>query len=59
MPQANVITIDYSDWATNCPEYKVTAVQITHSNCPTEWQERYDAFARTSRRIAPIVEAAE
>jgi formylmethanofuran dehydrogenase subunit D len=26
--QANVITTDYSDWATNCPEYKVTAVQI-------------------------------
>src|SRR3546814_3882825 len=26
--QANVITTDYSDWATNCPEYKVTAVQV-------------------------------
>jgi len=24
----NVITTDNSDWATNCPEYKVTAVQI-------------------------------
>ena len=29
---ANVITTDYSDWATNCPEYKVTAVQVTVSN---------------------------
>ena len=29
---ANVITTNYSDWATNCPEYKVTAVQITRSN---------------------------
>ena len=57
--QANVVTTDYSDWATNCPEYKVTAVQITPSNGPTEWQERYDAFARASRRIAPIVQAAE
>jgi formate dehydrogenase major subunit len=25
---ANIVTTDYSDWATNCPEYKVTAVQI-------------------------------
>ncbi len=50
--QANVVTTDYSDWATNCPEYKVTAVQITPSNGPTEWQEDYDAQAARSRRIA-------
>ncbi|HVN88963.1 MAG TPA: formate dehydrogenase subunit alpha [Candidatus Binataceae bacterium] len=25
---ANVVTTENSDWATNCPEYKVTAVQI-------------------------------
>ncbi|MFG1608941.1 formate dehydrogenase subunit alpha [Actinoplanes sp. NPDC049265] len=25
---ANVVTTEHSDWATNCPEYKVTAVQI-------------------------------
>ena len=50
--QANVVTTDYSDWATNCPEYKVTAVQVSPSNGPTEWQERYDALARRSRRIA-------
>ncbi|HQS69710.1 MAG: formate dehydrogenase subunit alpha [Novosphingobium sp. 28-62-57] len=50
--QANVVTTDYSDWATNCPEYKVTAVQITPSNGPTEWQEDYDAQALRSRRIA-------
>ena len=25
---ANVITTEFSDWATNCPEYKVTAVEI-------------------------------
>jgi formate dehydrogenase major subunit len=55
--QANVITTDYSDWATNCPEYKVTAVQVAISNGPSEWQESYDAFAAQSRRIA--VEAAE
>ncbi len=56
--QANVITTDYSDWATNCPEYKVTAVQITLSNGPSRWQEEYEAFSRESRRIASL-EAAE
>ncbi len=56
--QANVITTDYSDWATNCPEYKVTAVQVTPSNGPTTWQEEYNELARQSRRIVPA-EAAE
>jgi formate dehydrogenase major subunit len=50
--QANVITTDYSDWATNCPEYKVTAVQISPSNGPSEWQTDYNAQATRSRRIA-------
>jgi formate dehydrogenase major subunit len=57
--QANVITTEYSDWATNCPEYKVTAVQISPSNGPSDWQRAYDEQARQSRRIAPAVEAAE
>jgi formate dehydrogenase major subunit len=57
--QANVVTTEYSDWATNCPEYKVTAVQVTPSNGPTEWQEKYEGLARNSRRIAATVEAAE
>ncbi|MBP2294539.1 formate dehydrogenase subunit alpha [Azospirillum rugosum] len=35
---ANVVTTDNSDWATNCPEYKVTAVQVTRSNHPSDWQ---------------------
>jgi formate dehydrogenase major subunit len=30
--EANVITTELSDWATNCPEYKVTAVQVTPTN---------------------------
>ncbi len=50
--QANVITTDFSDWATNCPEYKVTAVQVAPSNGPSEWQEEYNAMAARSRRIA-------
>ena len=58
LTQANVVTTDYSDWATNCPEYKVTAVQIAPSNGPTQWQEDYMDLQRRSRRIAPA-EAAE
>ena len=54
--QANVITTDYSDWATNCPEYKVTAVQVSPSNGPTEWQQDYNAQAANSRRILPAAE---
>jgi formate dehydrogenase major subunit len=57
--QANVITTDYSDWATNCPEYKVTAVQVGPSNGPSDWQEEYDALSRRSRRIEGRMEAAE
>ncbi len=54
--QANVITTDYSDWATNCPEYKVTAVQVSPSNGPTEWQQDYNAQAALARRILPAAE---
>ncbi|WP_226018031.1 formate dehydrogenase subunit alpha [Novosphingobium sp. FKTRR1] len=58
--QANVVTTDFSDWATNCPEYKVTAVQITPSNGPSDWQEGYEALSQRSRRIAgSAMEAAE
>ncbi|MBK8816504.1 MAG: formate dehydrogenase subunit alpha [Methylococcaceae bacterium] len=42
---ANVITTDNSDWATNCPEYKVTAVQVSKVNHPSEWQQDYQAFS--------------
>jgi formate dehydrogenase major subunit len=57
--QANVVTTDFSDWATNCPEYKVTAVQVSPSNGPTDWQEEYEEQARMSRRIVGHMEAAE
>jgi formate dehydrogenase major subunit len=52
MTQANVITTDYSDWATNCPEYKVTAVQVSPSNGPTAWQDEYRRHSEQARRIA-------
>ena len=41
---ANVITTDSSDWATNCPEYKVTAVQVTPVAQPSSWQTDYARF---------------
>ena len=54
--QANVVTTDFSDWATNCPEYKVTAVQVSPSNGPSDWQERYGMQADMSRRVMPAAE---
>ena len=54
--QANVVTTDYSDWATNCPEYKVTAVQVMPSNGPTEWQKEQAELTERSRRIAGAAE---
>ena len=57
--QANVVTTEYSDWATNCPEYKVTAVQVTPTNGPSDWQEEYEELTRRSSRIVASVEAAE
>jgi len=41
---ANVITTDNSDWATNCPEYKVTAVQVMPVAQPSAWQQQYRDF---------------
>jgi formate dehydrogenase major subunit len=48
---ANVITTDNSDWATNCPEYKVTAVEVTKVTQPSEWQQRYRRFAAEQERL--------
>jgi formate dehydrogenase major subunit len=49
--QANVVTTEYSDWATNCPEYKVTAVQVSPTNHRSAWQESYDEVTRRNRRL--------
>ena len=57
---ANVITTDNSDWATNCPEYKVTAVEVRRTNHYSQWQERNNEEDKIMRRIATDhVEAAE
>jgi len=48
---ANVITTENSDWATNCPEYKVTAVQATRVSQPSEWQKRFREFTDTQESL--------
>jgi len=48
---ANVITTDNSDWATNCPEYKVTAVQVTRVTERSRWQREYRAFAEKQQDL--------
>jgi formate dehydrogenase major subunit len=56
---ANVITTDSSDWATNCPEYKVTAVQVLpvpqHAQ-PSDWQRE---FARVHEEQIGLLQAAQ
>jgi len=49
---ANLITTSASDWATNCPEYKVTAVQVRPSNHQSEWQDERDTRDVENKRIA-------
>jgi len=48
---ANVVTTDNSDWATNCPEYKVTAVQVSKVNEPSAWQARQQKFDRRQHQL--------
>jgi formate dehydrogenase major subunit len=58
---ANVVTTDNSDWATNCPEYKVTAVQAYKVTSLSEWQKKFEKFTeeqteflRKARRPAEV-----
>ena len=48
---ANVITTDNSDWATNGPEYKVTAVEVAKVKEPSSWQVRQVEFDRRQREL--------
>ena len=48
---ANVITTDNSDWATNCPEYKVTAVEVAKVTEPSAWQARQKQFGRRQHQL--------
>jgi formate dehydrogenase major subunit len=65
---ANVVTTDNSDWATNCPEYKVTAVEVTVANAleapppgdlvPTSILSRAEDIARQFAHLSPADGAA-
>ena len=46
----NVVTTEFADWATECPEYKVTAVQVRKTSRPSEWQEHYEETRRDTTR---------
>ncbi len=52
---ANVVTTENSDWATNCPEYKVTAVQLRKVSKPSAWQAQHQSFS--DRQIAFAAES--
>jgi len=56
---ANVITTDNSDWATNCPEYKVTAVQVSRVTQPSEWQRQFSQFDHQQQDLLAQRERAE
>jgi formate dehydrogenase major subunit len=51
---ANVVTTEYSDWATSCPEYKVTAVQVAPASHRSEWQQE---FAERAERRGKVLES--
>jgi len=53
MTGTNVITTELSDWATNCPEYKVTAVEVTPANHRSTWQEAFTARHATQVELLP------
>ncbi len=46
---ANIVTTENSDWATSCPEYKVTAVQVVRVDQRDSWEKR-SAAERESRK---------
>jgi formate dehydrogenase major subunit len=59
---ANVVTTDNTDWATNCPEYKVTAIQAYPVSSPSQWQKMFADFHEEQtdlhnkrKRINPVL----
>jgi formate dehydrogenase major subunit len=53
---ANVVTTEFTDWATGCPEYKVTAVEVRLAKHMSEWQEHYLETRRQTTRIEQKIE---
>ncbi len=54
----NVVTTELSDWATNCPEYKVTAVEIRPANHLSDWQREFRQRDARQRELQPVEPAA-
>lgn len=51
---ANVVTTENSDWATNCPEYKVTAVQVAKVTAArSDWQHGFAKTAAVQQSLRP------
>lgn len=50
---ANVVTTDNSDWATNCPEYKVTAVQVARCEELPVWQQAFAQMEAEQQALLP------
>jgi formate dehydrogenase major subunit len=50
---ANVVTTENADWATSCPEYKVTAVQLVKVAAPSDWQRRFGDFSTQQADLLP------
>ncbi len=49
---ANVVTTEFADWATDCPEYKVTAVQVRRTMHRADWQHKYDALREQTTHVS-------
>ena len=47
----NVVTTELSDWATSCPEYKVTAVEVTPANHRSAWQDSRATLLPDGHRV--------
>src|SRR5690606_7524745 len=51
---ANLVTTEFADWATDCPEYKVTAVQVRRAYTPSDWQQQYEILREQTTQIAEV-----
>ncbi len=56
---ANVVTTEYSDWATNCPEYKVTAVEVRPVQRLSTWQQEYSRSRRQTTQVLHTIAVAK
>jgi formate dehydrogenase major subunit len=50
---ANVVTTENADWATSCPEYKVTAVQVSKASGQSRWQQEFRTIEEEQNALVP------